>query len=54
MTGHRHRHYEWVADGCPTDGERCNHTDPVTAYQLDGKGRRRFSLTVCVERSDLR
>jgi hypothetical protein len=46
--------YEYVKDGCATNWDRCGRSDPVTVYQLDRNGRRRYEhLTLCVERSEL-
>jgi len=42
--------YELVSEGC--DWERCEHERPAQAYQLDSRGKRRYSLTHCINLRD--
>jgi hypothetical protein len=51
MSGPR---YETVRPGCATGWADCPHgPDAVTVYELDRKGRRRYTITSCVHRNRL-
>lgn len=41
--------YEFVAWGCATGGEKCDNEKPVTVFEVDKNGERRWGMTQCVE-----